>query len=278
MTRYYTIGEISRLFNIPISTLRFYEKSKLFVPEIRNETNGYRYYSQEQLNKLDIIYFLRELEFPTNKIEEALEVISDRSDLCKVIFEYMDGVIDRITDLNHVLRKIERLKLRERDLAPETGITVKKHFEDRLLYCIKVDHMPLRALENRLRFKDAAARFGTSKSIQRFHLPSMGAIVSMKQFLSDKKIVYIYYFLEKSGEAPAYFCDKIISVPAGDYLTVNFINDEAPRFEAYDVMCEYISENNLKVSDLMIENQRGIEMPPVKDEEDIYELQIRLEQ
>lgn len=276
MSRYYTIGEISRLFRIPISTLRYYEKSNLLVPEIRNETNGYRYYSPEQLGKLDIIYFLRELEFPTNKIEEALTMISDRSDLCDLIIEYKDGVIDEITNLNHVLRKIERLELRQNDLVPETGIIRRKHLEDRLLYCIKVNHAPLRAVENRLRFKDTTGRFGTSKSIQRFYMPSMGAIVSIKRFLLDKKINYIYYFYEKSDETPVFSCDVTMSMPEGDYLTVNFINDEAPRFEAYDSMWEYIRKNHIEVSDLMIETQRGIEMPPVNNEEDIYELQVRI--
>ena len=40
---YYTIGELSKLYHLPISTLRYYHRCGLFEPEYCDPANGYRY-------------------------------------------------------------------------------------------------------------------------------------------------------------------------------------------------------------------------------------------
>lgn len=45
MEPYFRIGEISAMFNIPLQTLRYYDKIGLFSPVHINRETGYRYYS-----------------------------------------------------------------------------------------------------------------------------------------------------------------------------------------------------------------------------------------
>ncbi|EMY5617395.1 MerR family DNA-binding transcriptional regulator, partial [Providencia stuartii] len=45
------IGEVSKLFNIPRETIRFYEKEGLIVPPNRND-NNYRSYSENHIERL----------------------------------------------------------------------------------------------------------------------------------------------------------------------------------------------------------------------------------
>ena len=45
MKEFFTIGEISKLFNINSKTLRYYDEIDLFKPSYVDEHNKYRYYS-----------------------------------------------------------------------------------------------------------------------------------------------------------------------------------------------------------------------------------------
>ena len=42
--KYYSIGKVSEICNIPIKTLRYYDKINVMVPNLRQENNNYRYY------------------------------------------------------------------------------------------------------------------------------------------------------------------------------------------------------------------------------------------
>ena len=54
MKKYYSIGEISKIYNIRVDTLRHYQKIKLLEPALKKE-HGYRYYASEQIWKLNNI-------------------------------------------------------------------------------------------------------------------------------------------------------------------------------------------------------------------------------
>ncbi|EME7220918.1 MerR family transcriptional regulator, partial [Enterococcus faecium] len=62
--KYLSIGKISKLCNISIRTLRYYDQINLFKPEYINKENNYRYYSIQQLFYLEIIKYLRKLNMP----------------------------------------------------------------------------------------------------------------------------------------------------------------------------------------------------------------------
>ena len=45
----YKIGEFSKLTNVPIKPLRYYDEINLFKPQEIDLFSGYRYYSKEQI-------------------------------------------------------------------------------------------------------------------------------------------------------------------------------------------------------------------------------------
>ena len=53
MKNYFTISEFAKLRDININSLRYYEKLGLLKPAYIDETNGYRYYSSEQVSILN---------------------------------------------------------------------------------------------------------------------------------------------------------------------------------------------------------------------------------
>ena len=49
----YTIGQVSEMFDLPVSTLRYYDKEGLF-PEL-NRTSGIRQFSENEIEALRVI-------------------------------------------------------------------------------------------------------------------------------------------------------------------------------------------------------------------------------
>ena len=50
-----SIGEASKLKNVSIKALRYYEKIGIFPPAHIDHQSGYRYYSPSQMFDLDVI-------------------------------------------------------------------------------------------------------------------------------------------------------------------------------------------------------------------------------
>ena len=69
---YYSIGKVSALCNVPIKTLRYYDKIALLVPEYRKTDSKYRYYTQEQILTLFIIRKLKYFGVPLKEISQIV--------------------------------------------------------------------------------------------------------------------------------------------------------------------------------------------------------------
>lgn len=51
----FSIGEVSKIKDITIKTLRYYHKIGILTPKVIDENTGYRYYSIDQFIYIDII-------------------------------------------------------------------------------------------------------------------------------------------------------------------------------------------------------------------------------
>ena len=69
----FRIGEFSRLAQISVRMLRYYDKNDLLKPEKVDDFTGYRYYSPNQIRDLHKIIFLRDLGYNTTEISNALK-------------------------------------------------------------------------------------------------------------------------------------------------------------------------------------------------------------
>ena len=67
----YTIGQVSELFHIPISTLRYYDKEGLF-PEIQR-TSGIRRFVEKEIDALRVIECLKKSGLEIKDIKQFME-------------------------------------------------------------------------------------------------------------------------------------------------------------------------------------------------------------
>ena len=65
-----TVKEVSKLLNIPVSKLHYYENKKLIMP--KRDKNNYRIFEKEDIMKIKCILILKNLNFSIPKIKELV--------------------------------------------------------------------------------------------------------------------------------------------------------------------------------------------------------------
>jgi DNA-binding transcriptional MerR regulator len=69
----FKVGDFSKLTRVPVKTLHYYDDIGLFKPLRVDRFTGYRYYSFDQLPRLNRILALRDLGFPLEQIARILD-------------------------------------------------------------------------------------------------------------------------------------------------------------------------------------------------------------
>lgn len=113
MKNRYKISEIAKIFNISRQTLIFYHKKNILIPDIIDEENGYRYYSNEQIWDLFFLLTLKKAGFSLEEIKAYSEI--KNSDKSIIFLENKINEIDKkISELKKskktILKKLENIR------------------------------------------------------------------------------------------------------------------------------------------------------------------------
>lgn len=100
-----TIKEVEERTGLARSNIRFYEKEKLIEPS-RNEKNGYRDYSEQDIENIKKIAYLRTLEI---SIEDIRYIMSNKVPLMDVIESQTATIQTQIEDLNRAKIMCEKM-------------------------------------------------------------------------------------------------------------------------------------------------------------------------
>lgn len=105
----YTIGQVSKMFNIPVSTLRYYDKEGLF-PNMKRESN-IRKFDDSEIETLRIIECLKKSGMEIKDIRRYMELCSKGSSTYaerKALFEKqresVEGEIARLEKTLNMLK------------------------------------------------------------------------------------------------------------------------------------------------------------------------------
>ncbi len=101
----FSIGEVSKLFHISVSSLRHYENVGLLTPEYTSPDTGYRYYGTEQFEVLNTIRYLRALDMPLADIEDFLKN-RDISNIEEKLIQQKKIVLEKQEELKRIEQKI----------------------------------------------------------------------------------------------------------------------------------------------------------------------------
>ncbi len=109
---YYQIGEVSKICNIPIRTLHYYDEIGLLKPNVVNEQSKYRYYSYEQVPAILMIKSYKTAGFSLKQIKKLLA--RDGMDYLQSMAISQCAVIDKkILELNLVKERLQILAIQK---------------------------------------------------------------------------------------------------------------------------------------------------------------------
>jgi len=108
--KYCSISEVSAKFNIPESTLRYYEKKGL-LPRIERDEAGRRLFSEVQMALLQTVICLKNTRMPIKEIKQYMDWIQEGDATIERRLEMMtkhkQNVLDEISLMTDSLQGID---------------------------------------------------------------------------------------------------------------------------------------------------------------------------
>lgn len=242
----FTIGQISRLFDINIRTLRYYDEIGFLKPEYIDTNSKYRYYSITQFERLNTIKYLRELNMPLVKIKEFL----DNREI-DILVEMLKDQQKELAFKKHELERIERKiqnRLSQIKDAMELDFNVVKEqiISERRIAILKRNitigediEYPIAELGNRHRLNSAIFLGKVALSIAKEDLEA-------RKFDEFSSVIVIVEEEDKNSGN----CEKL---EKGTYLTLRFQGTHKEARQYYQKMLNYLKENKYKICGNAIE-------------------------
>jgi DNA-binding transcriptional MerR regulator len=102
------IGRFSRLTGVGVKALRHYDEVGLLVPAAVDDETGYRFYSLDQVDRVEAIRLLRRLDMPLDEIRSTLAA-RDPAALRSALVSHQRQMASRDAALRASLGKLQRL-------------------------------------------------------------------------------------------------------------------------------------------------------------------------
>ncbi|MBE6865714.1 MAG: MerR family transcriptional regulator [Ruminococcaceae bacterium] len=118
----YSISQLSKLAGVSSRTLRYYEEIGLLLPREKGE-NGYRYYSSQQVDKLQQIMFYRSFDMELDDIKNILN--SDEFDPVAALESHLIKLENQKAKINRLIDNVNKTIL---SLKGETTMSDKEKF------------------------------------------------------------------------------------------------------------------------------------------------------
>lgn len=268
----FKIGELSRLFDVGVDSIRYYEKVGILHP-VRNEENNYRMYTIEDVRRLTLIRELLGLGFSTDVIREYDKDrnLHTTSALLERELSIIDSEIERLSETRAGivgrLDTIRSLTAPGQEAALET-ITVKELPER---HCVMVtdDNLP-----------DDYVSYYVVKYMQKnhTHIDTIGACDCYTLDIPGSNPDSLYYRTQNVFFYAPYLDETACNytLPAGRYLSLTYRGALTKTRELLPAMYDYAKEHRLDIAGAPVEMCHIDDYETNNEDEYIIELQLSL--
>lgn len=118
MSQYMSIGKVSKLKNVSIKSLRYYDQIGILKPAFVNAETNYRYYTKEQLYLLDAITVCIKLGIPLKDLNNYVE--NSSINLQKLLYDGKILAEQKILDIHNCLATLQETL--QNMASPVTGL------------------------------------------------------------------------------------------------------------------------------------------------------------
>ena len=106
---FYKIGEFSKLVDIPVKTLRYYDECYVLKPSKIYSFTGYRYYSDDDIIDCEFIKMLKSLDFTLDEIVRYKDCLDE-----EIIIKKKKEIEERM----YILKKqYDRLLIMQKEVS-----------------------------------------------------------------------------------------------------------------------------------------------------------------
>ncbi len=118
MSQYMSIGKVSKLKNVSIKSLRYYDQIGILKPAFVNTETNYRYYTKDQLYLLDAITVCIKLGIPLKDLNNYVE--NSSINLQKLLYDGKILAEQKILDIHNCLATLQETL--QNMASPVTGL------------------------------------------------------------------------------------------------------------------------------------------------------------
>ena len=271
----YTIGQVSKLSNVSIKALRYYDKIDLFKPVHVDPETNYRYYKDSQLYHLDLIKSLKYIGTPLEEMKKAQALNTDN--LLYFITEQEQLIEEKLQDLRKVQSNIKNLKRRmQRQLeVPALGEVYLWEEEETRIIQTKVSDLKPDNILN--------ASYSKLKTIVESTdgiMPTgYGAVFSYQLYNNIDDITYHHLFtpvLTNKTISSLTPDMELTTIPAGTYVCIVYIFTPEQYMHYLHKLVDYIEERQLTVISDVYETFVPLRYSPNQHDEFMIEIKVRV--
>lgn len=233
------IGEVARLFNLSVGTLRHYEQLGLLEPAHIDHASGYRYYGARQLSTLNTISNLRVLDLPLAQIREFVAT-RDVNLMQRQLAQQQELIERKRRELERVSRKIDDRLVLLRDALNAELDTIRE---------IEAPELRCAVLRERVNPTDAYALEWQIRQLQKgqhetFVFPgNLGVGIAPERLSVGDFDGYDEVFL-LLDDTDDYLGDVEVR-PAARCLTISFRGTHRQAAPRYEQLLSYMREHGL---------------------------------
>lgn len=238
---YFSIGDMAKLHNVSIETLRHYDRYDLLKPDYINEKTGYRYYSMKSFIKMDLIKKCKAIGLALNEIKETMKNYDSLESTLDILERQKEIVENKLNELKNIRDSIENM---QKDIKESLQIGKDKIFikynEKREM--IKYDYSGRYTKEFELKLRKTLLEV---EKIQNNYNHKIVFSASYNDLINEDKLTYTETMI--SLDNIPNIDKEIVTLPSGEYLTMYFEDNFYNTKKYYNQMIKYIKENNIKV-------------------------------
>lgn len=229
----YQIGAFSKICQVSVKTLRYYDRIGLLKPTEVDRFTGYRYYSRGQLERMLLIQKLKRYGFSLEEIQPLLSC--EEEVFCQKLRRQRENVLLRLMELDAVLREID-LQLRSLERTGDK-MDISNGYEVKLT---ETQPMSVYACRQQMGVDEYGKYFG--KLYERIAQDGLtpggivGAMYHDEAFDRESSDIELFVGVRETDRADKVIAPHLcaVTVHRGGYSTLN---------EAYAALVKWIEEN-----------------------------------
>lgn len=275
MKTLYTIGEVSKLANVSIKALRYYDKIDLFKPAYVDPTTNYRYYKDSQFPHLNLIKSLKYIGAPLQDMKRMGGLEED--ELFAFLTEQellVRKKLDRLLEIEQMIMKVKERIQKNKTYPVYDEVFLSNEEERRIIQTKAIEMNP----ENILN-----ASFSQLKKFVEmtdgFMDNSYGATFTFLPYTHIGEISYNYIFtpILTDKQVSSFTPDiEVATIPKGQYICIVGIFSFDHYFKNLQKLISYIITNQLTAISDIYEFILPVSPSPNAEEEYIIEMKIRV--